>query len=111
MSTTNEQLRKELEEFRQLHQQAVLDVQKAHDQLTLAQIQKDLDDAEIAAMKLQTIPATSFSTPVPNNLSNQIQAAVYIDEQRLNDALRGFGHGFGREIDDRLTILTNEAIE
>ena len=107
-TTEAESYKKELEELRELHRQAVEDMQKAHDQLTMASNQKDLDNAEtIAALKLQ-IPVTSFNTQVPrNNLSNQIQAADYIDDhrldQRLNDALR--------EFDDRLTILTNEAIE
>ena len=111
--TTEADYKKQLEEFRELHRQAVEDTPKAHDhQLTLAQNQKALDDEEIAALKLRTIPVTSFTTPAPqSNLSNHIQAAVYIDEQRLNDALHGFGREFGREIDERLTILTNEAIE
>ena len=76
-STTNEaQLtRKELEEFRQLHQQAVLDAQqatelakiaaeettKAHDQLILAQHdQNDLDRNRIAALELRTAPGAAF---------------------------------------------------
>ncbi len=108
--TTEADYKKQLEELRELHRQAVEDTHKAHDhQMTLAQNQKGLDDEEIAALKLWTIPVTSFTTPASqsNLSSNHIQAAVYIDEQRLNDAL----HGFGREIDDRLTILTNEAIE
>ena len=87
-TTEAESYKKELEEIRELHQQTVEDMQKAHDQLTMASNQKDLDNAEtIAALKLQ-IPVTSFNTPVPrNNLSNQIQAAGYIDDQRLEQRL------------------------
>ena len=93
-------------------QKAAEETLKAHDQLTtMAYNEKDLVDAELAAaLKLQTIPVTSFNTPVPQtpNLSNQrMKAGGYtIDDQRLNDAL----HRFGREIDERLTILTNEAL-
>ena len=67
--TTEAEYKKQpLEELRELHRQAVVEeTQKAHDQLvTLAHNQKDLDDAEIAALKLRTIPVTtSFNTPVP----------------------------------------------
>ena len=70
-TTEAESYKKELEELRELHRQTVEDIQKAHDQLTMASNQKDLDNAEITALKLQ-IPVTSFNTPVPrNNLSNQ----------------------------------------
>ena len=69
--TTEADYKKQLEELRELHRQAVEETQKVHDQLTLAHNQKDLDDAEIAALKLRTIPVTSFNTPVPRtNLSN-----------------------------------------
>ena len=72
-TTEAESYKKELEELRELHRQTVEDMQKAHDQLTMASNQKDLDNAEtIEALKLQ-IPVTSFNTPVPrNNLSNQM---------------------------------------
>ena len=110
--TTEADYQKQLEDLRELHRQAIEDTKEAHDHLALARNQKALDDDEIAALKLRTIPVTSFDTPAPqSNLFNNIQAAVYIDEQRLNDALHGFGREFGREIDERLTILTNEAIE
>jgi hypothetical protein len=130
MSTTNEaQLRKELEEFRQLHQQAVLDAQqatelakiaaeetkKAHDQLILAQHQNDLDRNRIAALELRTAPASSFHTPVPQtNLPNQIQAAVTIDEHTMNTRLHDALTDLSREFDGRLNemhqILTNDAV-
>ena len=57
--TTEAEYKKQLEELRELHRQAVEETQKVHDQLTLAHNQKDLDDAEIAALKLLTIPVTS----------------------------------------------------
>ena len=106
--TTEEEYKKQIEDLRELHRQAVESAQqaveetlKAHDQLTMAHHEKDLVDAELAALKLQTIPVTSFNTPVPrNNLSNQIQAAGYIDDQRLEQRLR-----------ELVTTLTNEAIE
>ena len=110
--TTEADYQKQLEDLHELHRQAIEDTKIANDLLALARNQKALDDEEIAALKLRTIPVTSFTTPAPqSNLFNNIQAAVYIDEQRLNDALHGFGREFGREIDERLTILTNEAIE
>ena len=63
-TTAEADYKKQLEELRELHRQAVEETQKVHDQLTLAHNQKDLDDAEIAALKLRTIPVTSFNTPV-----------------------------------------------
>jgi len=103
--TTEEEYKKQIEDLRELHRQAVEAAQqaaeetlKAHaDQLTMAHNEKDLVDAELAALKLQTIPDTSFNTPVPRtNISNQLQTAGYIDRQMLNDALRE---------------ITNEALE
>ena len=41
-TTEAESYKKQLEELRELHRQAVKDTQKAHDQLTLAHNQKDL---------------------------------------------------------------------
>ena len=123
------QLRKELEEFRQLHQQAVLDAQqatelakiaaeetkKAHDQLNLAQQQIDLEKDKYAALELRRAPVTSFHTPVPQtNLSNQIQATVYIDEHTMNTRLHDSLTDLSREFDGRLNemhqILTNDAV-
>ena len=107
--TTEADYKKQIEDLRELHRQAVESAQqaaeetlKAHDQLTMAHHAKDLVDAELAALKLQTIPVTSFNTPVPprNNLSNQIQAAGYIDDQRLEQRLH-----------ELVTTLTTEAIE
>ena len=79
--TTEAEYKKQIEDLRDLHRQAVEsaqqaaeETQKAHDrQLTMAYNQKDLVDAELAALKLQTIPVTSFNTPVPQtNISNQL---------------------------------------
>ena len=62
-TTEAEYKKKQLEELRELHRQAVAEsaqkaaeeTQKVHDQLTLAHNQKDLDDAEIAAaLKLRS---------------------------------------------------------
>ena len=71
--TTEAEYKKQLEELRELHRQAVEETQKVHDQLTLAHNQKDLDDAEIAALKLRTIPVTSFNTPVPQTQIYQMR--------------------------------------
>ena len=102
--TTEADYKKQIEDLRELHRQAVESAQqaaeetlKAHDQLAMANNEKDLVDAELAALKLQRIPVTSFNTPVPRtNISNQLQTAGYIDRQMLNDAFREF---------------TNEALE
>ena len=120
MSTTIEQLQKELEEYRQLHQQAVLDAErstelaqiateetkKAHDQLTMAQHQNDLHMNRIAALELRIAPASSFHTPVPQtNLSNQIQSAVPIDEQTMNTRIIDALTELSREFDGRLNQM------
>jgi len=129
MSTNIEQLNKELEEYRQLHQQALLDaerstelariatdeIKKAHDQLTMAQHQTDLDRNRIAALELRIAPASSFHTPVPQtNLSNQIQSAVPIDEQTMNTRIINALTELSREFDGRLNqmyqILTDDAV-
>ena len=87
MSTQmDEALKNELEEFRELHRQAVE--------------QADLDKEEIAALKLtiNTASIMSFTSLVANtNLLRTINAAVPIDEQRLNGAL----NGISREFDGR----------
>ena len=99
--TTEADYKKQIEDLRELHRQAVESAQQAAEETLKAYNAKDLVDAELAALKLQTIPVTSFNTPVPrNNLSNQIQAAGYIDDQRLEQRLH-----------ELVTTLTTEAIE
>jgi len=96
----DEALMKELEELRELHRQAME--------------QKDLDNEEIAALRL-TINTASFNSPVANvNLRRTINTAVPIDEQRLNDALSGINRDFDdvlsgihRDFDGRLHDLHN----
>ena len=121
MSKTIEQLvEKELEEYRQLHQQAVLDAErstelaqiateetkKAHDQLTMAQHQNDLDRNRIAALELRIAPASSFHTPAPQtNLSNHIQSADHIDEQTMKNMIIDALKVQSREFDGRLNQM------
>ena len=94
----DEALKKELEELRELHRQAVE--------------QADLDKEEIAALKLtiNTASIMSFTSPVANtNLLRTINAAVPIDERRLNDALNGISREFDGRLNNLHNILTNEA--
>ena len=119
---TDALLRKELDELRELHKQAqhatelaqkaTEETHKAHDQLSRAQQQRDLDKDKIAALELtiQTASIMSFNSPVPNtNLLQTINAAVPIDEHRLNDALNGISREFDGRLNDLHTILTNDA--
>ena len=122
MSKTIEQLEKELEEYRQLHQQATEmaeiateETKKAHDQLTMAQHQNDLDRNRIAALELRIAPASSFHTPAPQtNLSNHIQSAVPIDEQTMKNMIIAALTEVSREFDGRLNqmhqIITDDAV-
>ena len=129
MSTNIEQLNKELEEYRQLHKQALLDaerstelariatdeIKKAHDQLTMAQHQTDLDRNKIAALELRLAPASPFHTPVPQtNLSNQLQSAVPFDEQTIKTMIIDAITEVSREFDGRLNqihqIILDDAV-
>ena len=79
MSTNIERLNKELEVYRQLHKQALLDAErstemariatdetkKAHDRMAMAEHQNDLDREKIAALELRLAPTSPFHTPVP----------------------------------------------
>ena len=58
--TTEAEYKKQLEELRELHRQAVEETQKVHDQLTLAHNQKDLDDVERGNRSTETADNSGY---------------------------------------------------